>query len=123
MFEHKPINMRLIFIAIFVSVLVWGFGSCKSSDAVPTFCDTACLQDSIKFIKEDHPLKPYVYISANNCNADTITWSYIDMGINRKLGLPDLVGTAVKLNKDYITCFIKDTSYAWVLFNDCSNGR
>ncbi len=123
MFEHKPIIMRLIFIAIFVSALAWGFGSCKSSDAAPTFCDTACLQDSIKFIKDDHPLKPYVYISANNCNADTITWSYIDMGINRKLGLPDLVGTAVKLNKDYITCFIKDTSYAWVLFNDCSNGR
>lgn len=45
------------------------------------------------------------------------------MGINRKMGLPDLVGTEVRLNKEYISCFIKDTSYAWVLFNDCSNGR
>jgi hypothetical protein len=54
---------------------------------------------------------------------DTIIWSYLDMGVNRKLGLADLVGTTVKLNKDAIDCFIKDTSYAWVSFNDCSNGR
>ena len=116
--------MRLVFISFFAMLLAWGFGSCKSSpSAPPVFCDTSCLKDSIKFIKEEHPLKPYVYISARNCVADTITWSYIDMGINRKMGLPDLVGTQVRLNKDHISCFIKDTSYAWVLFNDCSNGR
>ncbi len=45
------------------------------------------------------------------------------MGIDRKLGIPDLVGTAVRLNKDNISCYIKDTSYAWLSFNDCSNGR
>lgn len=117
--------MRLLIVPIAALIMMaWSFGSCKSSpSALPTFCDTACLKDSIKFIKEEHPLKPYVYISADNCVADTITWSFIDMGINRKMGLPDLVGTAVRLNKDNITCFIKDTSYAWVLFNDCSNGR
>ena len=116
--------MRLIFISFSAFLLAWGFAACKSSNsAPPVLCDTACLKDSIKFVKEEHPLKPYVYISANNCNADTITWSYIDMGINRKMGLPDLVGTQVKLNKDKVSCFIKDTSYAWVLFNDCSNGR
>lgn len=116
--------MRLTFFAIVAILFAWGFGSCKSSPAAQaTFCDTGCLQDSIKFVKEDHPLKPYVFISAKDCMADTITWSYIDMGINRKMGLPDLVGTAIRLNKDYIDCFIKDTSYAWVIFNDCSNGR
>ena len=116
--------MRLIFISFSAILLAWGFGSCKTSPAAPpVFCDTGCLADSIKFVKEEHPLKPYVYISAKDCIADTIAWSYIDMGINRKLGLPDLVGTAVRLNKDYISCYIRDTSYAWVLFNDCSNGR
>ena len=116
--------MRLVLFLAVVTALTWGFGSCKSSPSAPAaFCDTSCLQDSLKFIKEEHPLKPYVYISARDCNADTITWSYIDMGINRKLGLPDLVGTTVKLNKDFISCYIKDTSYAWVLFNDCNNGR
>ena len=104
-------------------ILAWTFKACKSSSAPPSFCDTSCLKDSIKFTKEEHPLKPYVFISAANCVADTITWSFIDMGINRKMGLPDLVGTEVKLNKDNVSCFIKDTSYAWVLFNDCSNGR
>jgi hypothetical protein len=105
-------------------MMAWTFGSCKSSPSgPPTFCDTSCLKDSIKFTKEEHPLKPYVFISAANCVADTITWSFIDMGINRKMGLSDLVGTEVKLNKDNVSCFIKDTSYAWVLFNDCSNGR
>lgn len=120
----KPIDMKLSFLAVAAILLALGFGSCKSSsEASPSFCDTSCLQDSIKFIREDHLLQPYVYISAKNCIADTITWSYINMGINRKMGLPDLVGTEVRLNKDFISCFIKDTSYAWVLFNDCSNGR
>jgi hypothetical protein len=83
------------------------FTACKSSSGPASFCDTTCLKDSIKFIKKDHPYQPYVYISANNCNADTITWSYIDMGINRKMGLADMVGTPVKLNKDFIKCFYK----------------
>jgi len=117
--------MRLLIIPFAVLImLAWIFSACKSSSsALPSFCDTSCLKDSIKFTKEEHPLKPYVYISAANCVADTIAWSFIDMGINRKMGLPDLVGTAVRLNKDNVSCFIKDTSYAWVLFNDCSNGR
>ena len=55
--------------------------------------------------------------------ADTVAWSYIDMGINRKLGLTDLVGTAVTLDKAKVGCFIKDTSYAWLYFNDCTTGR
>ena len=116
--------MRLLIIPVVSITLAGAFGSCKSESAVaPTFCDTSCLKDSIKYMKEEHPLKPSVYISASNCIADTISWSYIDMGANRKLGIADFLGTPVHINKDYITCFIKDTSYAWVLFNDCSNGR
>lgn len=117
--------MRLLIVPLAALIfMAWSFGSCKSSPSAPaSFCDTSCLKDSIKFVKEEHPYKPYVYISAKNCIADTLTWSFIDMGINRKMGLPDLVGSEVRLNKDNISCFIKDTSYAWVLFNDCSNGR
>ncbi|MGZ8517494.1 MAG: hypothetical protein ACXWWD_09095 [Chitinophagaceae bacterium] len=117
--------MRLLVIPITVLVMMaWVFSACKSSSsAAPAFCDTSCLKDSIKFIKEEHPYKPYVYISAADCIADTITWSFIDMGINRKMGFPDLLGTVIRLDKDNISCFIKDTSYAWVSFNDCSNGR
>ncbi len=117
--------MKLVLLIPMAAMIIFAatFGSCKSSSGPATFCDTACLKDSIKFINEEHPLQPYVYISASNCIADTLTWSYIDMGINRKLGLPDLVGAAVRLNKDNVGCFIKDTSYAWLYFNDCSNVR
>jgi hypothetical protein len=116
--------MRLLLIPFAAFLLLnFTFGACKSSSGPATFCDTSCLKDSIKFIKEEHPYKPYVFISASNCKADTVTWSYIDMGINRKLGLADLVGTPVSLNKDKTGCFIKDTSYSWLYFNDCNTGR
>jgi hypothetical protein len=45
------------------------------------------------------------------------------MGTNRKMGLADLLKTQVKINKDKISCFIKDTAYAWLMFNDCATGR
>ena len=45
------------------------------------------------------------------------------MGINRKLGLIDLLGAPVSLDKNKVGCFIKDTAYAWLYFNDCSTGR
>lgn len=115
--------MRTFFLLIAAASLAWSFSSCKSAGGPPSFCDTICLKDSIKFIEEEHELKPYVYISAVNCNADTIAWSYSGMGNNRKMGIPDLVGAPVKINPQAISCFFKDTSYAWVLFNDCSNGR
>jgi hypothetical protein len=116
-------KLFLVFSVIAMTMMAWAFTSCKSSSGPATFCDTSCLKDSIKFVKDDHPFKPYVYISAANCIADTLTWSYIDMGVDRKMGIPDLVGTTVRLNKDNVSCYIKDTSYAWLAFNDCSNGR
>jgi hypothetical protein len=81
------------------------------------------MKDTLKFTKENNPLKPYVYISANNCMADTVIWSYDGMGANRKLGLTDLLGASLHLNKDFVRCTFNDTSYVWLLFNDCSNGR
>ena len=29
----------------------------------------------------------------------------------------------VRLNKNFVSCYFKDTSYAWLKFNDCINGR
>lgn len=112
--------MRILLIPAAALILM---GSCKSSGGSASFCDTVCLKEPVKFIQEEHPLKPYVYITASNCMADSLVWSYTDMGINRKIVLSELLGNTVKLNKDYIKCFIKDTSYAWLSFNDCSNGR
>ncbi|MBL0130685.1 MAG: hypothetical protein IPP43_05850 [Chitinophagaceae bacterium] len=115
--------MKLLIVPAIFILWAFLFGACKSSSSGPkTFCDTSCLKDSIKF-SGDHMLKPYVYISASNCQADTLLWSYNGMGVNRKVGLPDFLNTTVQLHKDYVRCFFKDTAYAWVLFNNCSNGR
>ncbi len=116
--------MRILMVPVLVIAVVFCFGSCKSSSSSSpeTFCDTACLKDSIKF-SGDYKLKPYVYISASSCQADTLLWSYNGMGVNRKVGLADFLNTEVYLNKDYVRCFFNDTAYAWLLFNNCSNGR
>ena len=115
--------MKALFFLFFISIFLWTFSACKSSSVPPSFCDTVCLKDTIKFSDEANPLKPFVYISPKNCAADTLIWNHLDMGVNRKMGIVDLVGAPVKLNPAAVACFIKDTSYAWLTFNDCSNGR
>lgn len=115
--------MRIILTLIIAGIIAFASGGCKSSSGAATFCDTACLKDTLKFVSENHPLKPYVYISPRDCVADTLIWSYEGMGYNRKMDFPDMIGNVVRLNKHFIRCVIADTSYAWLLFNDCNNGR
>jgi hypothetical protein len=115
--------MRLIAVLIIAVTIGFAFASCKSSSGSPTFCDTVCLKDTFKFTKDNHPLRPYVYISVKDCKPDSLIWSYAGMGVNRKLDFTDLTGIPVHLNKDFIRCVINDTSYAWLLFNDCNGGR
>lgn len=45
------------------------------------------------------------------------------MGVNKKTGLNDILNHEVTLDKDLVHCFIRDTTYAWLLFNDCRTGR
>jgi hypothetical protein len=113
--------MRLIALLILVFATAFAFTSCKSS-GTPTFCDTVCLKDTLKFVKGNHPLKPYVYITAKDCNPDSLIWSYDGMGVNRKIDFSELTGAPVHLNKDFVRCVINNTSYAWLLFNDCDGG-
>jgi len=110
---------------IIASAIALAFGSCKSSSgSEPTFCDTTCMKDTIKFTEDKHPLKPYIYISPKNCAADSIIWSYYGMGVNRKLDLSDLLGgVTFHLDQKYMRCAFKDTSYVWLLFNNCTTGR
>ncbi|MBK5271306.1 MAG: hypothetical protein JJE22_09855 [Bacteroidia bacterium] len=114
--------MRILFVPAIAILIAYSFGACKSSSTPKTFCDTGCLKDTIKFTSE-YKLKPYVYIVAGNCKADTLLWSYEGMGVNRKVNLDNFLNNVVYVNKDYIRCYIKDTAYAWLLFNDCITGR
>jgi len=112
--------MKQLLFIFFIASLV----SCNNSGkGTQMFCDTTCQKDTIKFIKEEHKLKPYFYISAANCLADSVIWSYAGIDQNRKLGFEDIGGKKFSINKNAITCFIKDTSYIWILINNCENGR
>jgi hypothetical protein len=51
--------MKILIVPVVIIVLAFSFGACKSSSGAKTFCDTACLKDSVKFTG-DHILKPYV---------------------------------------------------------------
>lgn len=115
--------MKLL-IAAAILVLTASMYSCKSStaDTPKSFCDTACLKDTIKFAG-DHKLKPSLTISPKDCGPDSIIWTYKGMGTNRKTGFTYLLNTTVNLNKNFIRCYFRDTAMAYLLFNDCVTGR
>ena len=100
------------------------FTACNSGadKSAQTFCDTTCINDTFKF-SNDHKLRPRVIITVNNCTADSITWTHDALPANRQMHMGTLLDGLVRLNNSAISCFIKDTSYAWVAFNDCLTGR
>ena len=112
--------MRLLVVPAIIIILGFSMGGCKSSsDAPKLLCDTTCLKDTLKF-SGDHKLKPYVYITAKDCKADSIIWSYKGMGFNRKTKFDY---STVWVNKGFVRCIFKDTAFAYILFNDCATSR
>ena len=113
--------MRVFLFLAIISVLI----SCgdKKGTTVKMFCDTTCQTDTIKFKDEKHKMQPYLYISAKNCLPDSVIWSYSGLGNNRKLSFDDFGGHKFNLNQSNMYAYFHDTSYLWLLFNDCTNGR
>jgi len=113
--------MKIFLVPAAAVLLAFSMGACKSSSSSTpkTFCDTACLKDTLKFAG-DHTTKPFVYISANNCKGDSIIWSYDGLDADRKtkFDYPD-----AKLNKDFVRCIFNENKLAYILFNDCLTGR
>lgn len=114
-------SMRLLLLATFILSLA---ASCSNNEAATakTFCDTTCNTDTLVF-KGDHKLNPYVSISQKNCLADTLTWTHDLLPSKRQMQLSILLDNTIRINKAAVDCFIKDTSYAYVTFNDCVTGR
>jgi hypothetical protein len=99
------------------------FIACNNSGkTAKTFCDTTCKTDSFNYKGADR-FESKVDISLKNCKPDSITWTHGGMAITRQLPFNDLTNQDVRLNPAAISCIIKDTSYAWLTFNDCITGR
>jgi hypothetical protein len=113
--------MRVIFLLLTLAFFIAACNNSGSSTA-KTFCDTTCNNDTFKFTG-DHKLRPSVTITVRNCSADSITWTHDALPANRQMHMGTLLDNVVRLNKSALSCFIKDTSYAWVAFNDCITGR
>lgn len=122
-FCHTKFNVMRYLLLLITTAALFACGGGGKTVAEKPFCDTTCLQDSIKFRKEDHKLKPYLYISTKNCLPDSVIWSYRGLGTNRKLSFDDFGLKKFPVNKDHMSVFFGDTSYVWFLFNNCSNGR
>lgn len=108
-------QLKLILLSSVSAFLIVSCGNKNSATGKNLLCDTVCMKDSLNFVENSNPLKPYVYISAKNCTGDTLTWGYIGQNKN--------IPFNYKLNKDYTRCIIKDTGFALLIFNTCENGR
>lgn len=113
--------MRILLFTGCIIMLSWLTSSCGGNKG-QSFCDTACITDSFNFI-HPHPDTPFVKMSMRNCQPDTIYWSHNRLPTVRKQTFDQLVGKKVRLNKEYLDIYFRDTSYAWLRFNDCLTGR
>lgn len=112
--------MRTFFILAIASLL---FTACNNNaGTAKTFCDTACKSDSFNFKSPDR-FGSSVNISVKNCEPDSISWTHGLMETSRMIPFRDLTNQDVRLNASAISCVIKDTSHAWLTFNDCITGR
>lgn len=112
--------MKILFLAFLTCLF---FTACNNNGKTSkTFCDTTCKTDSFLFKSEDK-FGASVNISVKNCIPDTIAWTHDQLATSTLLPMHDLTGQEVRLNTSAISCIFKDTSYAWLTFNDCITGR
>lgn len=116
--RHFPI-FALLILSLFAVALRCGDGK---ATAAATFCDTTCNSDTLRF-EGDSKFRPYVSISQKNCIADTLTWTHDALPSKQQMQVPTLLDNMVRVNKAAINCYFKDTSYAYLSFNDCISGR
>lgn len=114
--------MKILLLLLPFAIVMISCNNAGDKSVAKTFCDTACNSDTFLFTG-NHKLDPSVSISVENCTADTITWNHGAMPSALQMHMGTLLDNLVRLNKSAISCYIKDTSYAWVTFNDCITGR
>lgn len=114
--------MRLLIIPVLAILLCWSFSACNSSSKGQTFCDTTCNNDSIIY-RDASPAAPFVKIGMKGCRPDSINWGHSFLANSRIMAFSDLIEKTAQINKTYMRSVFKDTSYAWLIFNECINGQ
>lgn len=112
----------LSFIIFLVSAILFVRCGSGNGNARATFCDTACTSDTLRYDGNSR-FHPYVSISQKNCIADTLTWTHDYLPSKRQMQMPTLLDNTVRVNRNFVNCYIKDTAYAYLSFNDCVTGR
>lgn len=114
--------MKSLLIPAAVVLMIAAFGSsCGGSSAV-TFCDTACVKDSL-LLAEEGPASSFVRISFKDCKPDTVNWGNKLYSKSKLTYIRTLTGKSVHINPNYVKAWLKDTSYVWLTFNDCNTGQ
>jgi hypothetical protein len=93
------------------------FTSCNSSATGKTFCDTTCVNDSIRFSGNK---EQKLTISIKNCKPESIVWE--NQVSKRTIDINEYLNKEVKMNPSFINCTFRD-SITWLSFNDCITGR
>ena len=114
--------MKIITSLSLVAVLAFSWTSNGKNTASAPLCDTTCNTDSFLF-NGNNKLHSFVSLNQKGCVADTLAWSHDKMESKQKMLMAALLDTTVRINKAALSCVIRDTSYAWLTFNDCISGR
>lgn len=112
--------MRNLF---FLSLALAGLCSCSNSgEAKTNFCDTSCNSQPITVTSSD-PSAAHVTISFDHCNPDTISWTHKGILETYQRDAFDFLGKDIKINKSALKVDFRDTTMAYLSFNDCETGR
>jgi hypothetical protein len=106
--------MRNLLLIVIAGLL---FTSCNNSSKGKTFCDTTCVNDSIRF-KGDAGRG--LAIAIKNCKPDAIVWE--NQSAKRIIDINEYLNKTVKMNPSFVSCAFQDSS-TWLAFNDCITGR
>lgn len=113
--------MKKIFGLLAIVVLLV---ACNSKEPAPvTLCDKPCVSDTLNFTLQGNEFEPYVKLIPGNCLVDTVIWSSKVIPNKRKLHLSTSLELIPAIDKSTIKCYIRDTNYAVLLFNDCLTRR
>lgn len=110
---------------LLIAIIAFSVTSCSnnSSSTVKTYCDTTCLNDTLKFNGGHPKWKQWLNISMKNCNPDSMKWTYEGAHSLRTAAFSDYGVPNIRINKSNINVAFQDTAAIWVSFNDCATGR